>query len=224
MSVQAVIFDMDGVIIDSEGFWQQAQIELLADQGIAITTKECERYTKGKRIDEIALVWCERYGLTIEKKQFEKDIVTWVCESIRSRGVAMKGLYQALECFHAHGYRIALATSSSQQIIEAVFDKLKIGSWFEVICSADDEQFGKPHPAVYLAAMLKLGLQPADCRVIEDSMNGFTAAHRAGIKTFVVAPDYMEPKFSSAAGRYSTLTELVHALKLYAQPVLISSC
>lgn len=224
MSVRAVIFDMDGVIIDSEGFWQEAQIGLLAAQGIAITTEECEQYTKGKRIDEIACVWCERYGLAIEAKQLEKDIVAWVCESIRSQGVAMKGLYQALECFHANGYRIALATSSSQQIIKTVFDKLKIDPWFEVICSADDEQFGKPHPAVYLTAMLKLGLQPAECRVIEDSMNGFTAAHRAGIKTFVVAPDYMEPKFSSAAGRYSTLTELVHALKLHSQPVLISSC
>lgn len=220
MSVQAVIFDMDGVIIDSEGFWQDAQIEVLAGLEIIITAEECERYTKGKRIDEIARTWCERYALTVQPRRLEEQIVTQVCESVRTRGMAMSGLYQALRCFHTSGYRMALATSSSQQIIAAVFDRLALWKWFEVICSADDEHSGKPHPAVYLTAMRKLGLEAAECRVIEDSLSGFIAANRAGIKTFVVAPDYQAAKFSAAAGRYATLNELIYALPLDTPPVL----
>ncbi|NIY46015.1 HAD family hydrolase [Cedecea colo] len=220
MNVQAVIFDMDGVIIDSEGFWQDSQIEVLAGFGIPITAQECERYTKGKRIDEIARIWGERYSLRIQPQRLEELIVAQVCGSVRSRGMAMSGLYQALRFFQAKGYRMALATSSSRQIIAAVFDRLALWKCFDVVCSADDEHSGKPHPAVYLTAVRKLGLEVGECLVIEDSLNGFIAAHRAGIKTFVVAPDYHEAKFSAAAGRYATLNELIYAM----QPVLAGSC
>ncbi|MEL4015058.1 HAD family hydrolase [Dryocola clanedunensis] len=213
MKVEAVIFDMDGVIIDSEGFWQRAQIEVLAEQGIAITAEECERFTKGKRIDDIARLWCERYSLSISSPQAEEQIVTLVCAAIRREGVAMNGLEQALRSFRAAGYRLALATSSCKQIIEAVFDRLKLWDWFDVVCSADDELFGKPHPAVYSKVLHKLGLEAGECRVIEDSLNGFTAAQRAGIKTFVVAPDYDDAKFAAAFGRYASLRELVDALE-----------
>ena len=94
MSLQAIIFDMDGVIIDSEGFWQDAQIEMLADQGVAITAAECEELTKGKRIDEIARVWCEKHFLTVEPQWLEKQIIARVCNAIRENGMAMNGLYQ----------------------------------------------------------------------------------------------------------------------------------
>ncbi len=224
MSLQAVIFDMDGVIIDSEGFWQEAQIEALAGFGIAITAQECEKHTKGKRIDEIARIWCERYSLSVQPQRLEEQIVSRVCAAIRSRGEAMEGLPQALCCFRDRGYRLALATSSSQQIIEAVFDRLALWEWFEVVCSADDESFGKPHPAVYLTAMRKLELEAGECMVIEDSLNGFIAANRAQIKTFVVAPDYHRSKFSAAEGRHPTLTDLIQALKLPVRPALTGSC
>ncbi len=220
MSLQAIIFDMDGVIIDSEGFWQDSQIKVLAGFGITVSARECERYTKGKRIDEIARIWCERYSLTLQPQWLEEQIVLQVCASVRSRGMAMSGLYQAVRFFRARGYRMALATSSSRQIIAAVFDRLALWECFDVVCSADDEHFGKPHPAVYLTAVRKLGLEADECLVIEDSLNGFIAASRAGIKTFVVAPDYQEAKFSAAAGRYATLNELIYSM----QPALAGSC
>lgn len=220
MGKQAVIFDMDGVIIDSECFWQHSQIDVLAKLGIAITVEECEQFTKGKRIDDIARLWCERYALNVAAPLLEEQIISQVCNAISTRGLAMSGLYQALKSFKASGYRLALATSSCQQVIEAVFDRLNLWQWFEVICSADDETFGKPHPAVYRKAMLKLGLEASDCWVIEDSYTGFLAAHRAEIKTFVVAPDCLDEKFSTAAGRYPTLTDLTDDLNLKLQPAL----
>ncbi|HBB3870770.1 HAD-IA family hydrolase [Escherichia coli] len=216
MSVKAVIFDMDGVIIDSEAFWQRAQIDVLAKQGIAITAEECESATKGKRIDDIARIWCERYPLSLSSRQVEGQIVARVCSAICHEGVAMSGLDQALRSFHAAGYRLALATSSCKQVIEVVFDRLNLWDWFDVVCSADEEPYGKPHPAVYHTVMAKLGLEAAECRVIEDSLSGFTAARRAKIETFVVAADYQDVKFTGALGRYPTLDELLDAL----QPVL----
>jgi len=220
MPLRAIIFDMDGVIIDSEGFWQDAQVGILATQGITITPEECEKYTKGKRIDEIASVWCEKYPLKLPARQLEKLILTRVCDCITARGKAMTGLYQALDFFHQQGYRLALATSSNQQVIRAVFDKLNLWDCFEVICSADDEPYGKPHPAVYLTTLNKLGLSPDECRVIEDSLNGFHAAQAAGIKTYVIAPDNHKPHFALAAGRYATLSELIHMMSYPRQPAL----
>lgn len=138
---------MDGVIIDSEGFWQPAQIERLSCYGITITREECEHYTKGKRIDEIAQVWCPRYRISMDSPSLERQIISRVCAAIRAEGVVMTDLFQTLDYFNARGRHIAFATPSSQDIIQAVFDKLNLWHWFDVICSADDECYGKPHSA-----------------------------------------------------------------------------
>ena len=120
-----------------------------------------------------------------------KDVLTFLCQS---------------------GYQLALATSSSYQVIDAVLTKLKIEHCFSVICSADDESHGKPHPAVYLSALRKLRLPAADCLVIEDSLSGFKAAQAAGIKTVVVAEDFQQPCFNSAVARYASLEQLLETV------------
>ncbi|EPB4340565.1 HAD family hydrolase [Enterobacter kobei] len=223
MSVQAIIFDMDGVIIDSEGFWQDAQIGLLASQGVRIDRRECVLNTKGKRIDAIARYWCENHRLALTPREFEKRIIDSVCQDIRDKGRAMTGVTTALSFFTSLNYPLALATSSCSQVIEAVFEKLSLWRWFDVICSADNEPFGKPDPAVYLTAMAKLGLSADRCRVIEDSLTGFTAAQRAGIKTYIVCSEYNETHFASAIGRYPTLDALVEALHQQ-QKQTLSAC
>ena len=87
----------------------------------------------------------------------------------------MGGVNETLAHFRGLGYRIALATSSSHPVISAVLDKLSLRSCFDVISSADDEAWGKPHPAVYLSTLDKLGLSAGECLVIEDSFHGFCA-------------------------------------------------
>jgi HAD superfamily hydrolase (TIGR01509 family) len=212
MRIKAVIFDMDGVIIDSETFWQQAQIMALADYDVTVNATECETLTKGKRLDEIARVWCEKFDLIGVSSQLEKKIIAHVTALISTHGEPMQGIYAALTYFQQQGYRLALATSSSHQVIDAVFRKLGLWHYFEVISSADDEAHGKPHPAVYLATASKLHLPVADCLVIEDSQSGFQAAQAAGMKTLVVTEDCHHDKFSGALGRYYSMPALLQAI------------
>ena len=96
--------------------------------------------------------------------------------------------------------------------VAAVLNKLSLWHFFDVVCSADDEERGKPHPAVYLTTLRKLNLNASQCLVIEDSFTGFCAAQSAGIATIVIAEDSQHARFQAAAGRYQTLPELLEAL------------
>jgi len=219
MSIKAVIFDMDGVIIDSEGLWRQAQRAALAAWRAEVSDEECESLTKGKRLDDIARIWCEYCNLQAEPLMIEAAIRMRVIELITREGQAMAGVYAVMDFLREAGYRIALATSSSHEILDAVLSKLGIRHYFDVICSADDERYGKPHPAVYLSALRQLRLSASQCLVIEDSPSGFRAARAAGIKTLVVSPECHHPSFKAAYGRYSSMPELLDAL---AEPLLVA--
>lgn len=212
MGAKAVIFDMDGVIIDSEGLWRQAQKEALAGWRAEVSDEECELLTKGKRLDEIARTWCEHCRLEADPALIEAAIRLRIIELIGREGKAIEGVYDVMTYFREAGYRIALATSSSYEIVHAVLEKLSIGHYFEVICSADDERYGKPHPAVYLSALRKLGLAASQCIVVEDSLSGYRAALSAGLKTLVVSPACHHASFKDAIGRYACMHALLETL------------
>ena len=165
MSIQAVIFDMDGVIIDSESLWRQAQIDALAQWGATVSVEECETLTKGKRLDEIARTWCRHCQLELIPQRLEAAILQRITGLIAAEGEPMRGVHEALRYFRHAGYKIALATSSSRQVIAAVLNKLSLWHYFDVICSADDEAQGKPHPAVYLTTLDKLNLDRKSTRL-----------------------------------------------------------
>ncbi len=214
MSIKAVIFDMDGVIIDSETLWRQAQIEALARWGATVSIDECETLTKGKRLDDIARTWCRHCRLDVAPKQLEAAILQRITDLIAAEGEPMNGVHETLSYFRQLGYHIALATSSSHQVISAVLNKLSLWHYFDVVSSADDEECGKPHPAVYLSTLRKLNLNASQCLVIEDSFNGFSAAQAANIPTIVIAEDCLHGRFQAAAGRYRALPELLEALSV----------
>lgn len=211
MDVKVVIFDMDGVIIDSEGLWRQAQKAALAGWRAEVSDEECESLTKGKRLDEIARTWCEYCRLEADPALIEAAIRLRIIELISREGKAIEGVYDVMTYFREAGYRIALATSSSYEIVHAVLEKLSIGHYFEVICSADDERYGKPHPAVYLCAA-KISLAASQCIVIEDSQSGYRAALSAGLKTLIVSPACHHASFNNASGRYASMHALLETL------------
>lgn len=205
MSMQAVIFDMDGVIIDSEALWRQAQIDALAQWGATASVAECETLTKGKRLDDIAGTWCRYFQLDLAPQRLEDAILQRITRLIAAKGEPMRGVQEALRYFREAGYKIALATSSSRQVIAAVLNKLSLWHFFDAISSADDEPCGKPHPAVYLTTLRKLNLNASQCLVIEDSFTGFCAAQSAGIATIVIAED-SQRAFSGRRWPLSNLT------------------
>jgi HAD superfamily hydrolase (TIGR01509 family) len=186
--IEAVIFDMDGVLIDSEPLWKIAEKKAFAKVDISLTTEMCN-LTMGYRVNEVVDYWYERSPWSgIPKIEVEHDIVNILIEEVRNQGKAMAGVEYALKSIQAAGLKIALASSSSSKIINVVVDQLGIRPYFEVIQSAENEEYGKPHPAVFLVAASKLGVSPTHCLVIEDSVNGVIAAKAARMKVIAI-PD-----------------------------------
>ena len=213
MKPTTFIFDMDGVMIDSEPFWRTAQINLLKDLGHTITVQDCIRYTMGKRIDDVAKTWCDLYSLKIEAKQLEQQILDQVVVNILKDGQAIDRLLDLLHFLKKENYKIGLATSSSWKIIEAVLHKLEVKHFFDEICSADDEVYGKPNPAVYIKAMQKLESKPSECIILEDSVTGMIAAKASMAFTIVLNADVSAPKFSIADQRCPSLAKVLSYLK-----------
>lgn len=184
--MEAVIFDMDGVLIDSEPLWKIAEIKGFGKVGLDLTQTDCEE-TVGLRIDEVVKMWYKKKpwkNSTCEEVTI--DIVNILIDEIKKNGKALPGVKEALEICDKAGLKIGLATSSYHSIIEAVLDKLDIRHYFEVVHSAEYEKFGKPHPAVFLTAAEKLGVDPVHCLVIEDSLNGVIAGKAARMKVIAV--------------------------------------
>lgn len=141
--------------------------------GATASVAECETLTKGKRLDDIAGTWCRYFQLDLAPQRLEDAILQRITGLIATEAEPMHGVHEALRYFREAGYQIALATSSSRQVIAAVLNKLSLWHFFDVVCSADDEERGKPHPAVYLTTLRKLNLNASQCLVIEDSFTGF---------------------------------------------------
>lgn len=211
-SKNTFIFDMDGVIIDSETSWREAQIEELAKYGVNITVKECIQYTMGQRIDDIARIWSERFDVSVSRDTLKRNILNKVIDTISKEGVAKDGLMELLEFLKHKGYKIGLATSSSFELIDAVLDRLSIRPYFDSVCSADDEAHGKPHPAVYLRVAQKLQAGSGDCIVLEDSVTGMVSAKAAQMMTLVVTESSDDPRFSLADGVFSSMKEVTQHL------------
>ncbi len=207
---QAVIFDMDGVIIDSEPLWQAAEKTVFQTIGLHLTTAMCYE-TMGLRTDRVIRYWYDRHpwrGKSID--QVGQELLTEVEGLMRSQGEAMPGLYEILTVIRGSELRCAIASSSPRQLIETVVERLALGEFFEAIYSGYEVPHGKPDPAVYLAAATGLGILPKHCVAIEDSGAGVQAAKAAGMKVIAIpaAHEYSEAKFDIADLQLKSLTNL----------------
>jgi mannitol-1-/sugar-/sorbitol-6-/2-deoxyglucose-6-phosphatase len=184
--IKAVIYDMDGVLINSEPFWYKAEQEVFPLVNVHLNDKLCSG-TAGMRIDEVVEHWYERYpweGYTI--KELADKIIEKMVYFISNFGEPLPGVISSLEYFKTKGYKIALASSSSYVLIDAVLNRLNIREYFDVIHSAQEETHGKPHPAVFLSAAKKLNIPPTQCLVIEDTVNGMIAGLAAKMKVIAI--------------------------------------
>ena len=187
-TVDAIIFDMDGLLVDSEPLWRIAEIETLSVVGVPITDEDAVQ-TTGLRTDEVVELWYARYPWPDPpRKEIEARIITRLIALVRERGELMPGVIEALQAVSDAGYPLAIASSSSSEIIAAVLDTLGIASYFQVAQSAEHEPYGKPHPGVYIEAARRLGVEPRQCLAFEDSPNGVIAAKAARMRCIAV-PD-----------------------------------
>lgn len=203
--IEAVIFDLDGLLINSEPFWQQAEIEILTDAGVPLTVEMC-RQTMGLRIDEVVNHWVQVYIVDIDRYppvKLQNDIIKRVIELIFEKGKPMPGARTAIEYFSSSGKKLALASSSMNRVIHASLEKLGFIEYFQVITSAEDEEFGKPHPGVFISAAKKMSVSPEKCLVLEDSINGLIAARAARMKCILI------PEQSTAYKKESVLADRI---------------
>ncbi len=184
--IKAVIFDMDGLLINSEPFWQESETKVFSSLGLSVNKKMFEQFM-GKRIDEVVDAM---YKMTpwnhISKEQVVEDIIENVIRLVIEKGEALCGVYDTLASLKDSPYKIGLASSSKMKIISAVLKKLQIQDYFEVVHSAEYEEYGKPHPQTFISTAKMLGVQTDECLVFEDSLNGVISALAAGMKCIAI--------------------------------------
>lgn len=201
--IDAVIFDMDGLLIDSEPLWHEAEIAGFRGVGLSYEQSDCLE-TTGLRIDEVvAQRFAERPWTGAPLAAVTQAIVDHVVGLVAARGEEKPGATQAIEFVRARGVRLGLASSSPPALIDATLARLGLTAAFEVVASAQAEPLGKPHPGVYLSACARLGVDPRRALAIEDSVNGLVAAKAARLRCLVV------PDGGSAADPRFALADLV---------------
>ncbi|MFK7971454.1 MAG: hexitol phosphatase HxpB [Bacteroidia bacterium] len=186
--IKAVIFDMDGVLIDSEPLWRESATIIFQQAGAPLT-HALMRETTGLRIDEFVQHWHQHFKMDAHQPTLRRIILDDVCDRIRTKGQIMPFTREAIQLVKTKGLKIGLATSSPSVVIDAVLGRIDIPpKTFQVRLSAEKLSHGKPHPEIYLQAAKRLGVQPTECLAVEDSVNGMVAAKAARMKTLVV-PD-----------------------------------
>jgi sugar-phosphatase len=212
---EAVIFDMDGVLIDSEPLWKIAMEKVFSDLGCRLSKNDFQK-TVGLRIDEVIAYWNkdQKLGITNEKK-VEDDIINRMIDLVRENPVPLIGVIETLAFLKSNQIKIGLATSSPNSLLEAVLDGLKIDQYFDVVHSAEFEEFGKPHPVVYINAANKMNVTPEKCLVIEDSLNGIISGKAAKMKVVCIPEKthVKEPKLTLADFMFEDMELMLKAIK-----------
>lgn len=208
--MRALIFDMDGVLVDSEPLWRLAERQIFAEVGLELTDADCES-TMGMRSDEVIEHWYRLSpweGATCA--EVEARLEDRMRELLTEQAAAMPGVEASIAMARAEGLALGLATSSAPSLIEAVLTKLELGDAFAITHSAIDEEFGKPHPAVFLTTARLLGVEPPECVAIEDSVAGVRSGKAAGMRVIAVPPPHLfnEVGYDLANLKLHSLVEL----------------
>jgi mannitol-1-/sugar-/sorbitol-6-/2-deoxyglucose-6-phosphatase len=185
--VKAVIFDMDGVLIDSEHLWRKAMIAGFAAFGAQVSEDEC-RETMGRRFREVAEIWIGRRRIKATAGELEDRVTGLLLQMIDNEGKPIDGIPEMLSLCEKHRLKVGLATSSSEKLMSAVIKKLGYAQRIHAAVCADGLRFAKPHPEVFINCADRLAVEPEDCLVIEDSLNGVIAAKAARMQVIAV-PD-----------------------------------
>jgi sugar-phosphatase len=184
----ASIFDMDGLLIDSEVLWHEAELEILGGLGVPLA-QEGFRTTKGMFVHEVTEHWFARHPWTgPTPADVAVSIVDRVIELIVTKGELKPGALHAVDLCAARGLQLALASSSEYRLIEAALGHFDLRSRFVLVRSAEEEAYGKPHPAVFVTTASLLGVARRACLVWEDAPAGVLAAKAASM-TCVAVPE-----------------------------------
>lgn len=179
--LKAVIFDMDGVIVDSDRMIYELEQVMFKDLGIEVSAEDHLAFV-GMTAQNFWRAVADKYGLKQSVEELLDDFVKKTYDYFEMCEIEpMDGLLSFLEDLRAHGVKVALASSGEPKRIGLIMKRLGLDEVFSARVTADDVVHGKPDPEVFLKAAEKLGVAPADCAVIEDAKLGVDAANSAGM-------------------------------------------
>jgi HAD superfamily hydrolase (TIGR01509 family) len=182
----AVVFDLDGTLVDSEPNYYEAARELLAAHGAPGFTWEDNAAYVGISTWETLGLWKERYGIAAPRAELVDELDRRYLERARVSTPVFPEMRTFVELLAAEGVPMAVASGSSRAAIEVILAGTGLDVYPRVVVSAEEVARGKPAPDVFLEAARRLGAAPADCVVIEDAAPGAAAAHAAGMRCVAV--------------------------------------
>jgi HAD superfamily hydrolase (TIGR01509 family) len=208
--INTVLYDMDGLLFDTEPLWGVSMLRVAEKHGIPISRDKFKE-TRGYHIYEVTEHWSVKYPWEGKSsKEVAEEILDDIIELSKSKGNVLPGVVNTLIMFKQHGFKIGLASSSPVRMINALVEHFGIKEYFDCITSADKVDLGKPHPAVFLHCANSLKSSHQHCLVLEDSVNGMIAGKAARMKV-VVVPDELhfdDPRFALADAKLKSLEEL----------------
>jgi sugar-phosphatase len=211
---EALIFDMDGVLIDSEPLWKIAMEEVFHKVECPLL-REDFHHTVGLRIDEVVSYWFNKVGWkNYSEQEVEELIIKRMIDLIHQCGSPLVGVLEMIAFLKAKNIKIGLATSSYTVLIKAVLETLKIEKQFDFVHSAENEKFGKPHPAVYLTVANNLNVSPLKCLVVEDSLNGIISGKAARMNVVCIPEKThtLDSRLGLADFTFNTMSDLLIAI------------
>ena len=206
---KAFIFDMDGVLIDSEPLWQQTELDLLHGYGIPITEQELAR-TRGMPSVPVLRYASELYQKPLDIEKVAQELLDLAISNILKAKPLMQGVTETLELLARHDIKIAIASASPRYMLDNIVQSCGIADYFSYIASGAELAYSKPHPAVYLQAAKGLGIEPAECVGIEDSKPCMISVKAASMSCIVIPNelDFHENYWALADFKLAKMNEI----------------
>lgn len=210
-NISAVIYDMDGLLLNSEPCWHEAEKIIFKPLGINLTTEMCLQ-TTGVPVPEVISFWYNKHPWPKpDLKATEDALQAEALRQIKEKAELMPGARESLAAFKAKGLKIGLASASLLEFIQVVLEKHEISAYFDFYHSASLEKKSKPDPAVYLTVAEKLGVAIENCLILEDSKLGVLGAKNSGaVVCGIPSPhDFMDEAFDIANFKVKSLFDAV---------------
>lgn len=212
--IVAAIFDMDGLLIDSEPLWDRAELDVMASIGVDISRRSELPDTLGLRIDMVVELWYAHQPWNGPSRQEVTDrIISRAISLVEENRPLLPGAREAIALCKAQGLKVGLASASPLHMLEKVLAMFDLRDNFDALASAEKLPYSKPHPQVYMDCAAKLGVDTLACVALEDSVNGMIASKAARMRSIVVPAEegQHDPRFALADARLVTLADLTVA-------------
>jgi HAD superfamily hydrolase (TIGR01509 family) len=196
--IDAVVFDMDGVLVDTEHLWDEVREQLTTEWG-GTYTPEAQEAMMGMSSTEWSRYLHETVGLRESPATINAEVVRRMLELYETELPVVPGAPEAVRRLKAAGLRLAVASSSNRELIDAVLRRLELAASFDATVSSEEVARGKPAPDVYREAARRLGVDPSRCAAVEDSASGIGAAHAAGLRVIAYPNRHYPPSAEALA-------------------------